>query len=34
MSNAPDFTHFALLGGYVKWTDCEGEWSYLLWATT
>ena len=23
---------FALLGGYVKWTDGEGKWSYRLWA--
>jgi iron complex outermembrane recepter protein len=23
---------FALLGGYVKWTDVEGKWSYRLWA--
>jgi iron complex outermembrane receptor protein len=22
---------FALLGGYVKWTDGEGKWSYRLW---
>ncbi len=22
---------FALLGGYVKWTDGEGRWSYRLW---
>jgi iron complex outermembrane receptor protein len=22
---------FALLGGYVKWTDGEGKWSYRVW---
>jgi iron complex outermembrane recepter protein len=22
---------FALLGGYLKWTDGEGKWSYRLW---
>jgi iron complex outermembrane receptor protein len=22
---------FGLLGGYVKWTDSEGKWSYRLW---
>ena len=22
---------FALLGGYVKWTDGGGKWSYRLW---
>jgi iron complex outermembrane recepter protein len=22
---------FALLGGYVKWTDGEGKWSYRIW---
>jgi iron complex outermembrane recepter protein len=22
---------FGLLGGYVKWTDCEGKWSYRIW---